>query len=132
VRGHERSRRDFIDGLMAVGRFYEEKPEAYYDRMKVTLCMYVEGRNARRALAGTARAFGECEKSFDEKHIGISKQFSENVRVELFAPGSDVCRQIILGTRIEPPISLPATGAIYIPEFAVEVLGWNCDPALVR
>ena len=64
VRGHERRRRHFIDGLMAVGRFYEENPEAYYDGMKVTLCMYVEGRNARRALADTARAFGECEKVF--------------------------------------------------------------------
>lgn len=132
MRGHESSRRHFIDGLLAVGRFYEGKPEAYYDGMKVTLCMYVEGRHARRALAGTARAFGEFEKSFDEKHIGISKQFSENVRVEVFALGRDVCQQIILGTRIEPPISLPATGAIYIPEVAVEVLGWKCDPALVR
>ena len=53
---------------MAVGRFYEENPEAYYDGMKMTLCMYVEGRSARRALAATAKAFGECQKVFDEKH----------------------------------------------------------------
>lgn len=132
MKGHEGSRREFIDGLMAVGRFYEQNSEAYYDGMKMTLCMYVNGRGAKRALAATAKAFGRCEKSFGEKHVAVSMQFSGKIRVEIFAPRSDVCQRIVLGTRVEPAIILPATREICIPKTAVEVVGWKCDPLLAQ
>jgi hypothetical protein len=96
--------------------------------MKTTLCMYIDGRGAKRALAATARAFGRCEKSFSERHRAVSMQFSQKMRLELFAPRSDVCHRMVLGTRVEPAIILPATREICIPETAVEILGWKCDP----
>jgi hypothetical protein len=130
VKGQEGRRHEFINGLIAVGRFYQENSEAYYDGMEMTLCMYVDGKGAKRALAVTAKAFGRCEKSFDEKHIAVSMRFSEKVRIEIVAPRGDVCQRMVLGTRVEPGIILPATREIYLPEAAVEVFGWKCDPLL--
>src|ERR1700751_4564164 len=59
-------RREFIEGLRAVARFYEENPGAWYDGMHLTLNMYVWGRTARKTLAETARAFGQCNKVYDD------------------------------------------------------------------
>jgi hypothetical protein len=130
--GQGRSRRQFIDGLRGVAGFYEQNQEAYYDGMRVTLCMFVDGSGAKRALGNTARAFGRCEKGGDEKHVMIARQFGDMVKVELFAPRNDVCRPVILGTRLEPAVTVPATREIRIPQRVIDVLGWKCDPLLAR
>jgi hypothetical protein len=132
VKRWEERRREFIDGLMAVGRFYEQNPGAYYDGLKMTLSMYVDGKGAGSALASTAKAFGKCEKSCDEKYTAISKRFGRMVSVELFALRSEVCQRVVLGTRVEPSVVIPATRAARIPESVVEIVGWICDPLLVH
>jgi hypothetical protein len=64
-------RRQFIAGLRAVANFYEQNPGAWYDGMHLTLNMYVWGRSARRTLAEMARAFGQCNKVYDENNITV-------------------------------------------------------------
>jgi hypothetical protein len=100
----ERRRRHFIDGLRAVANFYEENPAAYYDGMHLTMNMYVWGATARQTLARAARAFGQCRKIYDDANITISRQFSKQVTVAVFAPRVRVCRPI----------------------------EWECDPLLER
>ena len=123
-------RRQFIDGLRAVAQFYEENPAAWYDGMHLTLNMYVWGRAARKTLAETARAFGQCNKVYDDTNITVSRQFSEQVTVAVFAPRARVCRRVVLGDRILPARIVPATKEVRIPASRVEIVEWQCDPLL--
>jgi hypothetical protein len=123
-------RRQFIEGLRAVATFYEQNPGAWYDGMHLTLNMYVWGRTARKALIETARLFGHCNKIYDENNITVSRQFSEQVTVAVFAARARVCRRVILGSRILPERILPATSEMRIPASRVEIVEWQCDPLL--
>jgi hypothetical protein len=123
-------RRQFIEGLRAVATFYEENPGAWYDGMHLTLNMYVWGRAARKALIETARLFGHCNKVYDENNITVSRQFSEQVTVAVFAARARVCRRVILGSRILPERIMPATNEVRIPASRVEIVEWQCDPLL--
>jgi len=126
----QRRRRQFIEGLRAVAQFYEENPGAWYDGMHLTLNMYVWGRAARKILTETARAFGRCNKVYDDNNITVSRQFSEQVTVAVFAAKARVCRRVILGARILPARVVPATGEVHIPASRVEIVEWQCDPLL--
>jgi hypothetical protein len=128
--GEPLRRRQFIEGLRAVATFYEENPGAWYDGMHLTLNMYVWGRTARKALIETARLFGHCNKIYDENNITVSRQFSEQVTVAVFAARARVCRRVILGSRILPERILPATSEVRIPASRVEIVEWQCDPLL--
>jgi len=123
-------RRNFIAGLRAVAAFYETHPEACYDGMHLTLNMYVFGRDARRTLAATARAFGQCTKLYDETNLTISKPFGEQVTLAVFAPRARVCRRVVLGARILPARIVPALEPITLPAARVDIVEWRCDPLL--
>lgn len=123
-------RRQFIEGLRAVAQFYEENPAAWYDGMHLTLNMYVWGRAARKTLAETAKAFGQCNKVYDDNNITVSRQFSEQVTVAVFAARAKVCRRVILGARILPARIVPATEEVCIPASRVDIVEWECDPLL--
>jgi hypothetical protein len=123
-------RRQFIEGLRAVAKFYEENPGAWYDGMHLTLNMYVWGRAARKALIETARLFGHCNKIYDENNFTVSRQFSEQVTIAVFAARARVCRRVILGSRILPERIVPATREVRIPASRVEIVEWQCDPLL--
>jgi len=126
----QRRRRHFIEGLHAVAKFYDENPDAYYDGMHLTLNMYVWGGAARKTLAETARAFGQCDKVYDEKNVTVSRQFSEKVTVSVFAPRAKVCRRVVLGERTLPARIVPATEEVRIPPALVQIVEWQCDPLL--
>jgi hypothetical protein len=126
----EQKRLDFIAGLCAVAAFYEENPDAYYDGMHLTLNMYVWGDAARRTLAETARAFGKCDKIYDDNNVIVSRRFSDKVAVAVFAPRAKVCRRVVLGERMLPARVLPPTGEVRIPSARVEIIEWLCDPLL--
>jgi hypothetical protein len=125
-----RRRRLFIEGLRAVAQFYETHPEAWYDGIHLTLNMYLWGRKTREILARTVRAFGQCTKSYDDTNITVSKKFSEQVTLSIFAARAKVCRRVILQTRILPARTLPASPEVYLPATAEEVVAWSCDPLL--
>lgn len=123
-------RRQFIEGLRAVAKFYEENPGAWYDGMHLTLNMYVWGRAARKALIETARLFGRCNKTYDENNITVSRQFSEQVTVAVFAARARICRRVVLGHRILPERIVAPTSQVRIPASRVEIVEWQCDPLL--
>ncbi|MGB8535417.1 MAG: hypothetical protein WCD57_03310 [Acidobacteriaceae bacterium] len=123
-------RRQFIEGLRAVAEFYEKNPGAWYDGMHLTLNMYVWGRAARKALIETARLFGRCNKIYDENNLTVSRQFSEQVTLAVFAARARVCRRQVLGSRILPERIVPATSELRIPASRVEIVEWQCDPLL--
>jgi hypothetical protein len=128
---HEQHRRrEFIMGLRAVAEFYEKNPGAWYDGMHLTLNMYVWGRAARKALIETARLFGHCNKIYDENNITVSRQFSEQVTLAVFAARSRVCRRVVRGSRILPERIMPATSEVRIPASRIEIFEWECDPFL--
>jgi hypothetical protein len=123
-------RQHFIAGLRAVAQFYEDNPGAWYDGLHLTLNMYIWGRRTREILARTVRAFGQCTKKYDDINITVSRNFSDQVTLSVFAPRAKVCRRVILGTRILPARTLPATGEVYLPQTTEEVVAWRCDPLL--
>jgi hypothetical protein len=120
----------FIQGLRAVATFYEENPNAWYDGMHLTLNMFVWGRAARKTLAETAKAFGQCNKIYDDTNITVSRQFSEQVTVAVFAPRAKVCRRIVVGARVLPARIVAATEEVCVPEARVDIVEWQCDPLL--
>jgi hypothetical protein len=120
----------FVQGLRAVATFYEENPNAWYDGMHLTLNMFVWGRAARKTLAETAKAFGQCNKIYDDTNITVSRQFSEQVTVAVFAPRAKVCRRIVVGARVLPARIVAATEEVCIPEARVDIVEWQCDPLL--
>jgi hypothetical protein len=126
----QRRRGLFIEGLRAVAQFYEAHPEAWYDGVHLTLNMYIWGRGAREALARTVRAFGLCTKHYDDNNITVSRKFSDQVTLSIFAPRAKVCSRVILGTRILPAHTLPAVSEVYFPETTEEIVAWRCDPLL--
>ena len=48
----------------------------------------------------------------------------------VFAARSRVCRRVVLGSRILPARTLPATSEVRIPASTVEMIEWQCDPLL--
>ena len=81
-------------------------------------------------LAELARAFGHCNKVYDDNNVTVSRQFSEQVTVAVFAPRAKVCRRVVMGTRILPARIVPATDEVHIPASRVEIVEWRCDPLL--
>jgi hypothetical protein len=130
MKEEQHRRREFIAGLRAVAEFYEQNPTACYDGMHLTLNMYAWGRGARKTLTETARAFGHCNKIYDDNNITVSRQFSAQVTVAVFAARARVCRRIVLGARILPERIVAATSEVRIPASRVEIVEWQCDPLL--
>lgn len=128
----EGPRRQFIDGLRAVARFYEENPDAWYDGLHLTLNMYIWARPAREILARTIRAFGPCNKNYDDTNMTVSRKFSDQVTLSVFAPRAKVCRRVVLGTRILPARIVPAVSEHHLPPSSEEIVEWRCGSFLAE
>jgi len=103
---NEHARREFIAGLRSLAAFYESRPDAYYDGMRVTIAMYAAGRRAPQAFAAMAEAFAEedgkaaAPRDMERGRCGgtcyahavLARDFSAKVRLELFASGMSRCR----------------------------------------
>lgn len=79
------ARQQLIEGLRAVAEFYESYPQAYDDGMMLVLSMYVSGHGANNTLAAMSSLLGECEQSYDQGFIAVSKIFSPRVKLEIFS-----------------------------------------------
>lgn len=123
-------RRQFIEGLREVARFYEENPDAWYDGIPITLNMFIWGREARDILARTVKVLGSCSKNYDDTNMTVAKKFTNQVTLSLFAPRAKVCRRVILGTRTLPARIVPASVELRLPAYSEEMVGWECDPLL--
>jgi len=123
-------RRQFIEGLRAVARFYEENPDAWYDGIPITLNMYVWGREARDVMARTVKVLGSCTKNYDDTNMTVAKKFTDQVTLSLFAPRAKVCRRVIVGSRILPARVVPASAELRLPACSEEMVEWECDPIL--
>jgi hypothetical protein len=126
----DQRRRLFIEGLRAVAQFYEAHPEAWYDGIPLTLNMYIWGRGAREILARTVRAFGQCTKKYDDTNITVSRKFNDQITLSVFAPRAKVCRRVVLGTRILPAYTVPASAEVRLPPATEQIVAWKCDPLL--
>jgi hypothetical protein len=54
--------------------------------MMLVFSMYVSGHRANKALATMAAVLGECEQSYKQGLISVSKTFSPRVKLEMFSP----------------------------------------------
>lgn len=113
----EHARQEFIAGLRSLAAFYESRPGAYYDGIRVTIAMYAAGRRAQQAFAAMAQAFADadreaaavtapaayqrnsascsggcCSGAFCSRQAVLARDFSTKVRLELFASGAGRCR----------------------------------------
>lgn len=126
----QRCRQQFIAGLRAVAQFYEDHPDAWYDGIHLTLNMYIWGRKARDILARTVKALGSCTKIYDDTNVTVSRKFTPQVTLSVFAPRAKVCRRVTLGTRILPARTLSAGGEVHLPATTEQIVAWSCDPLL--
>ncbi len=122
------ARSEFIRGLRAIANFYEQNANAYYDDMRLTVSMYVGGREARTTMAAMARAFGQYNQTYDERNVTIARSFSEQVTLALFASKQKICRRVVIGEHILPARVIPATNEIHIPERREPRVTWQFDP----
>lgn len=125
-----RARCEFIQGLRDIADFYEQNPTAYYDGMHLTLNMYLWGREARPILAQTARAFGQCKKSYDENMVTLARAFGQQITLAIVAPRERICRRVVTGEQCLPARMIPATNEVHIPARREPLVVWQCDPLL--
>lgn len=92
--------------------------------------MYIWGREAREILARTVRALGACTKIYDDTNMTVSRKFSDQVTLSVFAPRAKVCRRIILGMRILPARIVPAAPEVHLPATTEQIVAWSCGPLL--
>ena len=92
--------------------------------------MYIWGRKAREILARTVKALGSCTKIYDDTNVTVSRKFSGQVTLSVFAPRAKVCRRVTLGTRILPARTVPASGEVHLPATTEQIVAWSCDPLL--
>jgi hypothetical protein len=72
-----------------------------------------------------------CNKVYDDHNVTVSRQFSEQITLAVFAPRAKVCRRVVTGTRILPARIVPPTNEIRIPSARMEIVEWQCDPLLL-
>ena len=124
------TRKPFIQGLRDLADFYERHPGVYYDGMHINLNMYIAGREALATLIATARAFGHCHKTYDERTLTLSRPFGSQLTLAVFARRERVCRRVVTGERILPARLVPATNEVHIPARREPLVVWECDPLL--
>jgi hypothetical protein len=85
-------RRHFIEGLRAVANFYEQNADAYYDGMHITLKYVCMGWRGTAHAVRDGPGFGQCNKHYGDHNVTVSRQFSEQITLAVFAPRAKVCR----------------------------------------
>ncbi len=75
-----------------------------------------------------ARIFGQCNKSYNDRNVTVSRQFNEQITLSVSAPRVRGCRRVVTGARILPARIVPATNEVCIPAARAEIVQWQCDP----
>lgn len=114
----KRVRRDaFIQALRDCADFLDTHPTIAAP-MYVVMNVFV---NSREEIANHARA-ASWEKEYNGSWFNLKKEFGGDLRLEINADRSLVCRKVVTGTSVVPAQ----------PEHTVETYEWVCDePSLL-
>jgi hypothetical protein len=76
---------------------------------------------SKKKMAAIAR-LGEWKKGYNDSYMWLSKQFGDNVSLDINIDRTTVCHGVVVGKKM-----IPAT-----PEQEVDVIKWVCDESLLE
>lgn len=114
------------DELRSIAAFFETNPEIAartYDICDTSIQAYAASRNDLVALARALKdATGRCNKRDMGPYFKVEASFGR-LRVWGAVDREKVCRKVVKGTKVLPPV--PA-----MPARTVEDVEWVCEPLL--
>jgi hypothetical protein len=105
-----------IQGLHDCASFLETHPSVSAGRYHV-LNVFVD---SKEEIVAHARA-ATWEKVYNDTWFSLVREFGQDVKLEISAPRSAVCRRIVVGETVEPAR----------PAQTVDVVKWVCDEAVL-
>ena len=113
----------YADSLRGIADWYEKHPEIPLPSDETMTNYSVSTKEHAEALV---RGLGGCEKNYDEDSFSITKKFG-TVKLRFYFSRSEVCRRVVVGTKIEPARIVPER---VIPAKEVDIVEWECMPVL--
>jgi hypothetical protein len=113
----------YADSLRAIADWYEAHPEIPLPGDDTLTNYAVCTREHAESLI---RGLGNCKKDYDETSFTISRRFGV-LNVRFYFSRSEVCKKVVVGSRIEPEQIVPAR---VIPAHTVDVVEWECMPVM--
>ncbi|SRR5581483_417152 len=105
---------------------YPELPKVYCGNIAV----FYKSDDQKADVAVVAKAMGAAEKVYTESIFLLKKMFGREANISYVADREQVCEQVLVGKRIEPAHTIPATEERFVPEHEVPVYEWRCAPLL--
>lgn len=134
VTEEQRNRQEFILGLVALAKFFNDHPELRIPHQQ-DIAVYVMNswgakiENPKGELAKFARAMGKCEKISTDSYFWIKKTFGRTGLIAM-AEREQVCERVVVGTEHVPEHVEPAKAERVIPAHDVEKVEWRCSSIL--
>ncbi len=72
----------------------------------------------------TVRALGRGAKESNDEWASVIRSFGPAVAIYAYTAREQVCRKVVVGTRVEPERVIPAR--------EVEIVEWECQPILAE
>lgn len=81
---------ELIKGLRMFADHLEAHPDIPYLNCNVTRYVY-----GKEKFLGYARTLGSFKKTFDDKYISLKINFTDRVKVDIYIPREEICKQIV-------------------------------------
>lgn len=114
----------YVEGLRALADLIEATPELAGNYPTITHLTIADGAEDLARLASLLG--GDRHKRPSERYMGITRDISGGVAIEVYAPREEVCERRVVGFRTE---MVPDPDAPLV-ERTVEVVEWECAPVL--
>lgn len=120
-----------ILALRAMADLYERNPELPTPDYSSAMLIYGVKKGE---LPMYARAFGSCDKVFDEYSYRLSKDFGAGIVLQTYSSREAVCERIKIGEEIVPAHVMPAqpaTEEVFVEERVKEIFEWKCPGSIL-
>lgn len=125
------SQQKFSTALRDLAEFYDAHPELTAPQYPSAFVIYSITKND---LPTYARAFGTCDKVFDEYSYRLVKTFGAGIRLETYSSRESVCERVKIGEEVVPAhvvAAKPAEEEKFVEEYKREVFEWKCPGSLL-
>lgn len=121
----------FSTALRDLAEFYDAHPELTAPQWPSAFTIYSVPKDD---LPTYARAFGTCDKVFDEYSYRLVKTFGAGITLETYSSRESVCERVKIGEEVVPAhvvAAKPAEEEKFVEESVREVFEWKCPGSLL-